>query len=392
MSDMMLEINGVPYTGFTKATASKAMDNISGEFNFSVSALNDLTKFPIKNKSPCCVLVNNKPFITGYVEKLSISYDSSSHQIIVSGRDKTCDIVDNTIGSELSFTAGISLENIIKKVLTIYGLENSIGVSSNTEIDVFTKDELGNISPQIGESAFSFLEKYAKKRQVLIMSDGGGNIILARASKYKIKTVLDFSQNLQGTILNATIDYDDTKRYYKYIMLAQQNSVSDGIIDNLDNINHTNDKIVSMKAIAYDKKIRTTRVFNLLQNDDSYNSQSDLQDRAQWESNYRMATGFKYTVTVQGFSPMNDPLLIWQPNMLVLANDAYCDIEDQLLLIKSVAFNYSVDGGSTTTLELVDKDGYSVDVLQGIKYKNKRSAGKKVNDGIVTDLSPYRKI
>lgn len=393
MSEMALEINGIPYSGFTSATASKSMEDISGSFTFNVSALNDLEKFPIKIRSKCRVLVDGKPFITGYVETLNISYDGTSHQISVTGRDKTCDIIDNTVGPNLSFTAGISLQEIIKKILQSFGLENNIEIKSNVEIDVFNATELGNISSQIGEPAFAFIVKCAKKRQVLTMSDGDGNIILARIPKEKdrLKTILTTNQGYQGSILSANVTYDDTRRYYKYVLISQKNAISDA----LNTVNETdNYKMVSVSVTSYDTDIRKTRIYNLLQHEDSYNNQQDLQDRAEWEANYRMATGFKYSATVQGFSPINDNGLIWQPNMLVMVNDDYCNIPNLLLLIKSVEFKYSIDGGSSTVLELIDKNGYSIEVMQGIKYKKKRksqTSGKKVTESVINDLTPYQK-
>jgi len=395
MNDIALEINGVPYSGFTSATASKSMEHISGSFSFNISVLDNLQKFPIQNRSKCRVLVNGKAFITGYVETIGINYDSKQHQITIGGRDKTCDIIDNTLGSELSFSAGISLENIIRKVLKNFGLENEIAVNSNAKLDVFDNTELNNMSAQIGESAYLFIEKFAKKRQVLLMSDGDGNILLARTPKddERLNTVLTSSPGYQAVILSAVAIYDDTKRFYRYVMKSQSNVVSNGIVEDVHAI--SNDKIVSVSATAYDEAIRHTRVFNLMTHDDSYNSQADLQERATSQANYNRATGFKYTVTVQGFSPINDPARIWQPNQLILVNDDYCNIPKQLLLIKSVEFNYSIAGGSMTTLELIDKEGYSVETLQGIKYRNrkkKKASGEDVNGGIISNLTPYKGI
>jgi len=392
MNDIALEINGVPYSGFTSATASKSMEHISGSFSFNISVLDNLQKFPIQNRSKCRVLVNGKAFITGYVETIGINYDSKQHQITIGGRDKTCDIIDNTLGSELSFSAGISLENIIRKVLKNFGLENEIAVNSNAKLDVFDNTELNNMSAQIGESAYLFIEKFAKKRQVLLMSDGDGNILLARTPKddERLNTVLTSSPGYQAVILSAVAIYDDTKRFYRYVMKSQSNVVSNGIVEDVHAI--SNDKIVSVSATAYDEAIRHTRVFNLMTHDDSYNSQADLQERATSQANYNRATGFKYTVTVQGFSPINDPARIWQPNQLILVNDDYCNIPKQLLLIKSVSFSYSVEGGSMTTLELMDKEGYSVEILQGIKYRNrkkKKASGEDVNGGILSNITPY---
>ncbi|MFA5369082.1 MAG: hypothetical protein WC303_03755, partial [Candidatus Paceibacterota bacterium] len=202
---------------------------------------------------------------------------------------------------------------------------------------------------------------------------------------------------------NASVKYNNTKRYYKYKLIGQKNPVKDALNKTDDNvINSISDlykpaklktKKITSTGIAYDESIRHTREYNLLQ--ESYNKDSDLQDRAQWESNYRMATGFIYEITVQGFSPINDPSIIWEPNMLVQVIDDYADIPQQVLLIKSVSFNYSVDEGSTTKLKLIDKDGYSVEVIQGVVYKNKKktqTSGKKLTDSVINDISALQKI
>jgi prophage tail gpP-like protein len=138
MNEMTLEINGTQYSGFISATASKSMEDISGSYTFNISILDNLQKFPIKNKSECRVLVNDKPFMTGFVEIVSPSYDAASHQISITGRDKTSDVIDSTLGDTLTFSAGISLQGIVEEVLKNLGLDKTISVSSNVDdLDIF---------------------------------------------------------------------------------------------------------------------------------------------------------------------------------------------------------------------------------------------------------------
>lgn len=392
MSEMILEVNGVPYGGFIEASAEISMLNMSGSFTFTVSVLNNLTKFPITIGSACRVLVDGQPVITGWIEKININYDSTGHTISISGRDKTCDVIDSTIGeNSLSLTSAIGLIDITKMVLNYLGITD-IKVSSTVDTPIFNITEIGNITPETGESAFEFVEKFAQQRQVLPTTDGNGNIIFTRTGNTVLKTVLTSSPSTQSTILSASVDYDYTKRFYKYVLSTQMNPVNLSIVTD---VNHPDaEKQTTVVSTAYDKgsgnlpPTRKTRTYNLVQSDSSYNNLKYLQDRAWYEANFRRSRSFVYNATVQGFTPLNDKGFIWRPNYMVSVQDDYCNI-DSILLINSVKFNYSADSGSTTTLELIDRDSYTIDVLLGIKYQNKYKKAKQGNS-VISDLKPYQ--
>lgn len=387
MSEMLLEINGVPYSGFTEATADISMLNVSGGFSFSVSAMNDLEKFPIKVGSTCRVLVDGQSVVAGYVDKININYGSTDHSITINGRDKTSDIIDSTIGEgSLSITSSISLIDVIKRVLAYLNIKD-IKVSSTIEIPNFDETEVGNIKIETGQTAFEFIEKYCQQRQVLPTTDGMGNIVLTQTGDTVLKTVLTSSPTAKSTILNASVDWDFTKRFHKYVLSTQLNPVNLSIVHDLAHPDA--DQQTSVATTSYDEGIRTTRTLNFIQSENSYNNLKYMQNRAEYEKNFRLSRSFIYNATVQGFSPINDPSLVWRPNYLVKVQDDYCDV-DSTLLINSVKFNYSIDNGSTTTLELIDKDSYkTIDVLFGIKYKNKYKQAKEGNS-IIHDLSKYQ--
>lgn len=382
MADQLtLEVEGTQYTGFNSVTVSSTFEAVSSTFTFNITALSNITNFPIKIGNACRVLVNKIPIINGYIEKNTIDYSSNSHNISLHGRDKTCDIIDSTLCKGMSFSPGITLEQVTQNVFKYLNITGMRVYSTAGNLAPFAKGEL--VASETGMQAFNFIARYASRRQVLVTTDGDGNIVFARPSEKVIKTVLNLDSNAQSTILHASVDRDNTKRFSKYILNVQQ-SLS-GMSGNDLDFNHKD--VVNTKAIATDNEsaggsipIRASRILNLMQSEQSA-STKDLQKKAHWEANTRRAKSFKYTVTVQGFSPINDPDLVWRPNLLVTINDSFCSIPSSSYLIQTVEYNYSISEGSTSTLTLIDGSAYSPEELQGIRFKDyqkKHSQGKGI--------------
>src|SRR6056297_2660353 len=103
-----LEVNGIRYGNFTSINVYKSIETISGTFNFSATS-DDVIVFPIQAGATCKVLVDNTAIITGFVENISVNYDSQSHNLQISGRDKTCDIIDSSVIGKKEFTGPITL-------------------------------------------------------------------------------------------------------------------------------------------------------------------------------------------------------------------------------------------------------------------------------------------
>ena len=371
-----LEINGEVFEGFETAAVITSMRTAAGGFTFTISSRDSLSNYPIKAGSPCRVLIESVPVITGYIEKITITYNDSSHDISISGRDKTCDIIDSTLGGGLSFASSITIIDLAKKILSYLGI---------TDIKVYTKVQ--NIAPlhenfalSCGETAFDFIERFAKKRQLLVVTDGEGNLVFARTEKNRINTVLNSSANTQPTIKEASFEVDNTKRFYQYILNTQ---VSTSGIIGLKEIKQINaaQKTTTTSKPAYDTDIRHTRIFNLMSDEQGDVSKKELDNRAIWEANFRKSRSKVYKAKVQGFRPINDPDIIWKPNLLVKVIDQYCDIPEELL-VASVTYNYDLSAGSTTQLELIDKQSFTVDIFQTKKYH--KDAGKSGQDIITS--------
>jgi prophage tail gpP-like protein len=353
-----VEIAGKKYTGFKNITVSQSMPNLSGEF--TLSTVTTGKAFPFTNGDICRIFIGNEQVLDGYIERIRINHNHTEHDIEISGRDKTCDVVDSSISGNLRFSATTSLIEISKKVLQSLNI-NNIDVFSTVDIESFGNGEV--ISSEIGESAFDFLEKYARKRQVLLTNDGSGNLLYTRTSTDIISTKLIYGDTTSN-ILSASAEFDNSKRFNKYIVHSQINNSA--INDSSNYI--SSDKSTDITASSTDSDIRTSRIFNF--HGETCINSNDVKKRSIWEANIRRAKAFKYNCTLQGFVAQVDKKA-WRPNMLVTVIDTDCNIDSQLL-VNSVSFKYSLDGGSITELELVSKDSFDIIEIEGTRASKKK--------------------
>ena len=199
-----------------------------------------------------------------------------------------------------------------------------------------------------------------------MITDGQGNIVITRASNILVQEQLvNIKGNEVNNIKNAEVSYDHTQRFNTYIVKSQGNNAGDGLANIFDA-----GGAVDKEGRATDSDIRSNRRFVFMSEKSS--NVSDLNQRARWQANILKAQSSSYTATVQGFtrSPLTEN--IWEINNLVQVIDEFADVNAKLL-VNNVTFTKSVQGGTTTTLTLIDKDSYSFRIA-------KTKADKKAND------------
>ena len=225
MNNLVLEINGKSYIGFTNISVINDIETASGYFNFSATNERHIT-FPIKKGSACKVLIKNIPIITGYVNGVNPGYSAYSHSIAITGRDKTQDLIDSTISGNIDLKGKIKLEDIINAVLTNIELDIDI-VNEAGEIKEFDETELS--AADKGNNAFAFVEYFCRQRQVLLSSNGEGNIRLLRGDQAKdigINGIFNEFTGKNTNILEANLVNNDSNRFYKYLVRSQGNSIA----------------------------------------------------------------------------------------------------------------------------------------------------------------------
>jgi prophage tail gpP-like protein len=364
MSDqpITVDINGKIYDGWNHVTVSKTIEDLSGSFTITLSRSQSL-EFPIKQGSSCVILVNGESVINGFVEKIAVDTEVDKHEIKVSGRDKTMDVNDSTIiipTLQLPFT----LETVARKTLNFLGIKDIKIINNIKDLTPFDKID-GNIEG--GGTAFDFIETYAKKKQVLLTTNGNGDIVFTRASTDKVNTVLTMTRNSAATILSSKVVYDNSKRFNIYEATSQAQLNSDYFSNNPQPVA----QLTSIKAKAVDNDIRRGRIYSYVPKGTTV--KFDLNDKVKWELNFRKAQSFIYNAIVRGFKPQDDKG-IWTPNKLITVNDEFAQLNGTFLIV-GVQFDYALNKGSKTTLKIMDRDAFTTIITKPEKQKKTTNTG-----------------
>jgi prophage tail gpP-like protein len=362
---LQVKVNGLVYENFIQADVDISMESLSGSFSFT-STITKTSLFPVKKGDKVEVIADGVTTMTGFVEKISVSYSATDHKITLNGRSTLCDLIDSSIVKTHEFSKEVTLVKIIRTILDDLGM-TSVQIIDKTGgvIAPFKSTEIA--SAVIGDKAFTFIESYARKRQVLLNDDGSGNIMMTRASTEVFPATLnnnasDFTLN---NILSASFSFDDSQRFKNYTAYGQLNPVALEI--------GSPPKTASrQKGVAIDDEMRSTRqlVFNCEESSDDVTAQ----DRSTWEANVRRAKSLSYQATVQGHSLDGR---IWQPNVKIMVVDDFCGISCRLL-VRSVKMSYSLDSGSITTLDMTYEDAF---ILQA-SVTSQAKETKKIGTGL----------
>lgn len=344
---MILEVDGVQYSDFKRLSLSSRLDALCQQFSFEAVRRGN-NALPFKGGEACRILDGTDVLLTGNIERLDVDYSDTGHVISLSGRSLTGDVVDSSLRAVGDYSGRISLKRCIELALKDIG--SSIKVVDNAGGPFFAGPE-DKVSPEPGENAFAFMEKLARKKQVLITSNGGSDIVITRAATVRSSGVL---QNVLGAtdnnILSGSVSFDGTGRYSKYTFASGGNPLS----LNLSGVVSADD-VASQGGSVTDTEVRSGR--QLVMQNESSTSDGGCLERARWEADLRKARGRVYAVSVQGFRTGASD--IWAVNTIVPVADDFTGITGNML-INDVTLVESSDRGSITSMTLMPPNAYTL--------------------------------
>lgn len=288
--DIRLEVAGKLYGGWTSIEIRRGIEQCAGTFNF------DLTdRWPGQNEmrliragSPCRVLIDSEPVITGYVDDVEIAWTATTHSYRVSGRDKTCDLVDCCPPSTQIKSA--SLPVLARRWAGLFGIDVLVEAECAKPVPSFKTDE--------GDTCFDMLEKLARANAVMLTSDEHGRLVITRAGTKKMSAAIDLGGNLLSFSMQSSV-----KDRFSEITVKGQSGASQG---------WNSAPCAQGKGIARDKGVSRYRPLTLVAEQEEYGS---AQTRAQHEVNIRYGKGHSGQATVCGWYAK--PGELWRPNRLV---------------------------------------------------------------------------
>jgi len=368
-----IEFDGQRFTGFTNARVSRSVEAASGTFSVTIKGVREGQPF-IRGGS-VKFFVDNELFLTGFIEQSVVSWNTSDHQTRITGRSKTADLIDSNVDGKLELNPspdnGFTLKQLAEEVIKNIGLDISVKDSLGQDLKPFKGDSPG--SGEVAEKGFNIIERYARKRQVFLTTNGDGDLVFVRGDQGRqnidlIHAILPKDTSFNN-ILDGEINIDDSGRFGKYVFHSQGNPT----FLSINNIPKDNKNIVERNNFVIDDEdnIRASRILQI-QAENSTDVE-ELQERAQWEADIRKSRSLIYTYRVTGHSGGG---VIYKPNRIIRVLDDYGFENDTELLIKDVTFEVSNDGGNITELNLVRKNAFTLIVAEPVKDKASKTTSK----------------
>lgn len=272
--DVRLEINGVKYGGWTKIGIRRGIGQVAGTFELSISERWPGQPIPahIELGASCVVTVDGVPVITGYVDDVAPSYNAASHTVSVTGRDKTCDLVDCCPPS--TQLKGATLAAVARSLVAPFGIE----VVDETGVGV-----VPGFKTNPGDTVFETLEQLARAKGVLLTTDGRGRLVICRASQKKAATVLELGKN----VFEGKGKFSMRDRFSSVTVIGQTAAT--------ETWNGTSAS--QQKTVVTDAAVPRHRPLVLVADQEHQGANK----RAQWEVNIRYGKGNQATYTVYGW-------------------------------------------------------------------------------------------
>lgn len=364
----MIEVqaNNQIYDGFTEIVCNKSMDEFCGQFTLTASVQTQVfSEYPLRRGQQIKILVDSTVWMTGRIEVITPSYDRERMVITMSGRDITSDVLDSTVGSNMSLEGPISLKKLIEQSLSLNGITGITVVDKIGTLSDFSSTEL--IRPDFGANLFQYLESYAQSRQALLITNSQGQIEITRSQDNILNGKLRNKVGTENNIESAKLTVDETDRFYKYNVSSQAN------FNVLSWEGESIQSATNRLGSATDSAIRTSKVLNIISKQPL--NAADCQKRADWEANVRRARSTQYECDLDGHSIEGTVIDI---NQIHSIDDDFANINSQMIL-SSVTLSTNSDG-NTATLIFKGRDAYTLNPTASPTIKNSSNIGLVWND------------
>lgn len=321
-----LVVAGKAFAGWTEVEIERGLDALAGGFRlaFTETFPDQPEQWQIEPGDACEVWIGEDRVMTGWIDRREASASVGSHQLEVSGREKTSDLLDCSAVHAPGSWTNRRLEQIAAELAQPFGLTVTAVAPTGA---VFRRFAL-----QQGESVFDAIERMARQRGVLAVTTEAGDLEFRRPGSVQAGYRLVLGENLES--ITHTNDISD--RFSAYHLKGQASDDS------------------RPKAQAADPAVRRHRPLLIVNDDES--SAATLTDRARWEATVRAAKAQAVTARVSGWrTPSGD---LYRPDRVAPVSAGMLGLEASLLVV-SVRYELSARG-SRCQLGMAPPEAYSL--------------------------------
>lgn len=332
-----LTVAGRIYRGWTRVDVQIGLDNAAGSFALELSEREpgdgrgpEPAPWVAQAGAAAMVAIGGEPVLTGWIDAVEPQLTGDSHSIGVRGRSKAADLIDCSAVHPGGAFVGRTIHQIASALAAPFGIDVALRGPAGAPFPRFV------IQP--GESVFEVLERAAKLRGLLIVSEPDGGVALI--SPQPIGPAIRIEQGVD--LLGLSARHDVTQRFSTYTVKGQSAGDDD-----------TNGRAASqVSGGATDPGVTRHRPLVVIGEDQV--TPSSARTRAQWEASVRAAKSQGAEVTMQGWRTIVGALWKVAQQIELIAPAGF--VEGQMM-VASIGFKLD-DSGSTTVLGLAYPDAY----------------------------------
>lgn len=369
---LTLRLDGVDYDeAWTEAEVTRDLKDFAGTFSFTLrDATRSIATFDYA--SPTAALYRTKTgqfaeifadgelVLVGYVKDVETNIDDMHAEVTISGEDKAGDLVDCAAApngpGELK---NVRLEDVTARIAKPFGLR------VRNEID--TGRPFPRYALDLAEFGYAAIEKGARQRHALVMSDGIGGIVITRTGKNRAPAGLE----LPGNVLGASAKSSHKDRHSETIVRGRQEKAGKLRDDKAapltpDTAPPAPDARPTTDGSATDRERRGTAVTGRAVDPEirryrpivhlarTQADKQDAGDEADWRMRTSRAESEEANYRVQGFRANGQ---LWRVNEMTYVSDAFSGIERDLLISRT-AMRESDQSGRETELTVTSPEAF----------------------------------
>jgi len=328
--ELELLVGGRSFTGWERVEVTRSMETASGAFTVQVS---DRDPLPIRAGQEVTVRLAGEVVIRGHVDAIQARGGARERSVVVSGRDRTADLVDCSEISDPGEWHDVDLQQLVELIAKPFGVEVRSLLEEETEPFL-------RFARQPGETAWSAIERACRLRGVLAHSAGDGALLLERPGRQLSQVALIEGRN----VIEWAVDTNLRQRFSTYVVRAQHPGADDYFAD----------QAALIEATADDPGVERFRPLLVLA--EGALVFESAKDRAGWEATVRAARSATCSVVVQGWRQRPGGR-VWTLNVLsqvVLPGAGL----DQVLLVNELHHTRDLEQGTLTEVGLTRADAY----------------------------------
>lgn len=329
-----LQARGQVFEGWLSASINRTIEGPASSFSVAVSEKHPSRPAArqLRPGDDVTVRLGGDVVVAGFIDRVQHELGAGSHQVTVTGRDRTADLVDCAPDLPPNEWRDVDLLRLAKILAAPFG------------ITVAAETGAGAAFPKValnpGETAWGLLEERARYRAGLLIADGAGGLVLTLPGAGR-GDALELGRN----VLEATLSLTDTERFSDYVVKGQMAGTDWA----------HGDVAASPEGRAEDRGVARFRPLVIVAS--SGVDTSRCLQRARFEASVRAGRAERVGVLVQGWRQSSGAL--WQPNLLVHALLPRLGV-DADLIVATVEFR--IDGSTRTShLELVRRESFAVE-------------------------------